>query len=174
MFYKEMLEEGLSVGLGMDSTTLDGDEDMFREMRLCSVLQRPQRVDASPIPGSVILNMNVANGAKITQFEGAIGPLERGKKADLILLDFLKIERPFIGPEADVLTVILQLANKSHADTVFVDGSPILEQGRSNRIDEEKLLQDIKRKYQFKGDNSEARKLRQAITDQVVRFYSAW
>ena len=90
------------------------------------------------------------------------------------MLDFLKIEEPFISPEADVLTVILQLANKSHVDTVFVDGIPILEQGRSSRIDEEKLLQDINRKYRFKGDNTEARKLRQAITDQGIRLYSAW
>jgi len=171
---REMLEEGLSVGLGMDSISLDDDEDMFWEMRLCSVLQRPQRVDASPIPSSVILNMNVANGAKITQFEDIIGPLEHGKKADLVLLDFLKIEEPFIGPEADVLTVILRLATKSHVDTVFVDGCPILEQGRSNRIDEGKLLQDIKQKYQFKGDNPESRKLRQVIIDQMIRLYSAW
>jgi len=171
---REMLEEGLSVGLGMDSTTLDDDEDIFREMRLCSVLQRPQRINASPIPSSVILNMNVANGAKITQFEGVIGPLEPGKKADLILLDFLKMGEPFIGSEADVLTAILQLANKNHVDTVFVDGCPILEQGRSNRVDEGQLLQDIRQKYQFKGDSPESRKLRQAITDQVIRLYSAW
>ena len=171
---REMLEEGLSVGLGMDSTSLDDDEDMFREMRLCSVLQRPQRINASPIPSSVILNMNVANGAKITQFDGIIGPLERGKKADLILLDLSKMEEPFIGPEADVPAVILQLATKSHVDTVFVDGCPILEQGRSTLVDEGKLLQDIKQKYQFKNESSESRKLRQAITDQVIRLYSAW
>ena len=79
-----------------------------------------------------------------------------------------------MGPEADVPAVIFQLATKSHVDTVFVDGCPILEQGRSNRVDEGKLLQDIKQKYQFKGDSSESRKLRQAITDQVIRLYSAW
>lgn len=171
---REMLEAGLDVGLGMDSTSLDDDEDMFREMRLCSILQRPRRIDASPIPSSLILHMNIANGAKITQFEDVIGPLERGKKADLILLDFLKIEEPFIGPEADVLSIILHLATKRHVDTVFIDGCPVVEQGKSNRIDEAKLLQDIRQKYHFKGDDPESKKLRRAMTDELIRLYSAW
>ncbi len=170
---RDMLEEGLSVGIGTDNSSPD-DEDMFREMMLCSLLHRPLRIDASPIPSSVILNMNVANGAKITQFEGVIGPIEAGKRADLILLNFSKIERPFISPDADVLTAILTFATKSDVDTVFVDGNPIVEQGRSTRVDEDKLLQDIKHKYQLKGDNPEAKRLRQAITDELIRLYSSW
>ncbi len=169
---RDMLEEGLSVGMGTDNSC--PDEDMFREMSLCSLLHRPQRIDASQIPSSVILNMNVANGAKIAQFEGVIGPIEAGKKADLILLNFSKIERPFIGPDADVLTIILALATKSDVDTVFVDGNPIVEQGSSTRVDEDKLFQDIRQKYQLKGDTSEAKRLRQAITGELIRLYKSW
>jgi len=169
---RDMLEEGLSVGIGTDNSC--PDEDMLREMTLCSLLHRPPRIDTSPIPSSVILNMNVANGAKITQFEGVIGSIEAGKKADLILLDFAKIERPFISPDADVLTVILTLATKSNVDTVFVDGNPIVEQGKSTQVDEDKLLQDIRQKYQLRGDNPEAKRLRQAITDELIRLYSSW
>ncbi len=171
---RDMVETGLSVGLATDNSSLDDDEDMFREMRLCSILQRPPRIDASPIPSSVILNMNVANGAKIAQFEDALGPIEQGKSADFTLLDFSEIEEPFIGPEADVLSLILNLANKNHVDTVLVDGSPILEKGRPTRIDERELLQDIKEKYQFKGDNPESKKLRQAIVENLTQPYSAW
>jgi cytosine/adenosine deaminase-related metal-dependent hydrolase len=171
---RDMVEEGLSVGLATDNSSLDDDEDMFREMRLCSILQRPPRIDASPIASSVILNMNVANGAKIAQFEDAIGPIERGKRADLVLLDFSKIEEPFIGPEADMPNLILNLANKNHVDTVLVDGSPILERGRATRIDEGNLIQSIKEKYRLKGDNPESRNLRQSIVENLIKLYSAW
>ena len=80
---REMLKEGLQIGIGTDNYSLDNDEDIFREMRLCSALQRPLEVGVNEIPGSVLLNMNIDNGAKITQFEDEIGSLMKGKRADL-------------------------------------------------------------------------------------------
>ncbi len=171
---REMLEEGLAVGIGTDNYSIDDDDDMFSEMRLCSVLQRPPRIDADPIPYSVLLNMTVANGAKITDFQGVTGQLEPGMKADLVLLDFQRIEEPFIGPDVDMLTVILNFANKSHVDKVFVEGECVLEHGRPTRIDEEELLGDIRRKYQLKGESLESKKLRQAINEELIRLYSSW
>ena len=171
---REMLEAGLAVGIGTDNYSLDDDEDMFSEMRLCSVLQRPLRIDADPIPSSVLLNMNVANGAKITQFEGVTGPLEPGKKADLVLLDFPKIEEPFFGPDADTLTSILSFANSGHVDAVFVDGSCVLEKGKPAHVDEGELMRNIRQKHQMKGEDSESKKLRQAVTDEFIKLYSTW
>ena len=171
---REMLAEGLTVGIGTDNYSLDDDEDMFAEMRLCSVLQRPLRIDADPIPYSMLLNMNVANGAKITDFEGIIGPLEPGTKADLILLDFKRIEEPLISPDVDMLTVILNFANRTHVDKVFVEGECVLEHGRPTRIEEDKLLSDIRRKHQLKGESLESKQLRQAISEELVRLYSSW
>jgi 5-methylthioadenosine/S-adenosylhomocysteine deaminase len=169
---RNMLEEGLSVGIGTDNSR--PDEDMFREMMLCSLLQRPARIDVDPIPSSVILNMNVANGAKITRFDSVIGPIGVGKKADLLLLNLDQIDKPFISPEADIYAVILTLATKSNVDIVFVNGKPVINQGKSTRIDEEKLIQDITQKYKIKGDNPEARSLRQAINSEQKRLYSSW
>jgi len=171
---REMLEEGLQIGIGTDNLSLDNDEDIFREMRLCSALQRPLEIDVNEIPGSVLLNMNVDNGAKITQFEDAIGPLAKGKRADLVLLNFKEIEGPFISRDTDLVTVILGDASIRHVDTVFIDGVPVLEQGKPKGVNEGHLLRDIKQKFQLIGENTEDRKIRLAITHEMARLYTKW
>jgi cytosine/adenosine deaminase-related metal-dependent hydrolase len=68
-----------------------------------------------------------------------IGSLEVGKKADFVLHDS---DRPEWGPIFDVVSQLALYAPPDGVASVWIDGVRVIDDGRSTRIDEAKLLAD--------------------------------
>ncbi|NCC34307.1 MAG: putative aminohydrolase SsnA [Chloroflexia bacterium] len=83
---EKMLAMGLTVGLGNDGFT----NNMFTEIHAAYLLHRASSGDPRTLPGDRLLNMAVANNARIASrfFPQAVGVLAPGAAADLILLDY--------------------------------------------------------------------------------------
>ncbi len=81
----EMRARGISVSLGADGAACNNRLDMFEEMRLAatlqSVRQRPGALSARDA-----LWMATREGARALGMSAEIGSIERGKRADLILV----------------------------------------------------------------------------------------
>lgn len=74
----QLLAGGVTMGLGMDGTTLNDDEDMFTEMRLAARLQRSPQI-GQPAPSfKEIFQMATAGGAKLLRKEESLGKLAPG------------------------------------------------------------------------------------------------
>ena len=84
---KRMLEVGLNVGIGTDGPASNNDLDMFEEMRLTSFLQKGFSGDPTALPARTTLLMATRLGAQAMHIGHLTGSLERGKRADLILID---------------------------------------------------------------------------------------
>jgi len=84
------LEAGIPVGLGSDVAG-GPDPSMFRSMRFGAYVQQMRRVagfDAGPILGPLDwLRLGTLDGARALGLDHAIGSLEAGKDADLIVVD---------------------------------------------------------------------------------------
>lgn len=80
----ELLEAGVSVGLGADGAPCNNRMDMFTEMRLAALIQKP-RVGASSLPAAQVLELATRQGARALGLDG--GELAPGRLADLVIVD---------------------------------------------------------------------------------------
>ncbi len=82
---RRVFEKGINVCLGTDSVSTNNSMDMFREMRVASLLQKAINQDASAMTAQEALDMATINGAEAMGVEA--GSVEEGKLADLLVLD---------------------------------------------------------------------------------------
>ena len=133
----ELIEAGASVCLGSDATAPDRSGDMFRHMQQCMHYHRTFHHDPSWLPPGRVLEMCTVDAARALGMADAIGSLEVGKKADIVLVDW---RRPHLYPANMPLFRLAYFANGNDVDTVIVDGRIAL-QGREARfVDEDRVL----------------------------------
>jgi 5-methylthioadenosine/S-adenosylhomocysteine deaminase len=86
------------------------------------------------LPPESILEMQTLGGARAAGLEKAIGSLEPGKRADLVVRSRFA---PEMGPGLDAVHQLVAVAHGPSADTVLVNGRVVLRGGRSTLLDEE-------------------------------------
>ncbi|MEM3420989.1 MAG: amidohydrolase family protein [Candidatus Hadarchaeum sp.] len=134
----EMLASGIPVALGTDGAASNNSLDMFKEMKLASLLAKARRLDPTVLPAMKALEMATINGAAALGLQAELGSLEVGKKADLIIVD---LRKPHLSPMHDIVSHLVYSASGSDVDTVIVDGKILMEKGEVLTLDEEKVLE---------------------------------
>ena len=115
----ELLDAGVTVGLGSDATAPDRSADMFRHMYILTRYHRADRRDPSLFPPQETLEMATMGSARALGMADTIGSLEVGKAADVIVVDAAK---PHLTPLDDPLHQIVHYATGADVDTVVVNG----------------------------------------------------
>ncbi|OGQ17680.1 MAG: hypothetical protein A3B70_08010 [Deltaproteobacteria bacterium RIFCSPHIGHO2_02_FULL_40_11] len=114
----ELLKEGICVTLGADGAPCNNTLNMFQEMRLAGLIQKP-RVGVQALPAKEILKMATCYGAKALHMENAIGSIETGHQADLILIQKDALHQQ---PATDPYTTIVYASYASDVKDVLVNG----------------------------------------------------
>lgn len=140
--FPEMLERRISVGLGSDAGNWADSLDMFRMMYLSCVLHREARQAVPTVSSMQALEMATLHGAKILGMEHEIGSLEPGKRADLVIH---ARKCPEAYPVFEPITSLLYSAQSKSVDTVYVDGKPVVQQGKLVHVDQLAAYREIGR-----------------------------
>ena len=138
----EMLARGINVALGSDGAPSNNNLDMFIEMRFASLIHK-YRLGAEAMPAAAILRMATHGGAKALDLGGtALGSLEVGKTADLIILDDGGLHAaPFADFEQDdPVKRIVSAYQSANVRTSIIDGQVVMENGKLLTMDEEEIL----------------------------------
>ena len=139
--FPEMLDAGVNVALGTDAGDCANFMDMVRAMHLAAVLFKDIRHDPTVMGVETALEMATLNGARALGLQDEIGSIEVGKRADLVMFDS---DRPEWQPlYCEPYNLVLSATGTS-ADTVLVNGEPILESGVLSTIDEAEVIDRIK------------------------------
>lgn len=85
---KEMLDQGVNVGIGTDGAASNNDLDMFAEIHLAAILAKTATNDPTTLPAQQALLMATRLGAKACHIDDITGSLEVGKRADLIVINY--------------------------------------------------------------------------------------
>lgn len=135
----EMFAEGVGVCLGTDGSSSNNSLDMFQEMKLCSLMHKNHRWDASVLSAQKCLDLATIDAAKCIGAEKQLGSIEAGRKADLVVLDCRIPSMTPMTPENAVANLVY--ASPSHAvrDTI-VDGKVVLRDRKIVTMDEVKFL----------------------------------
>ena len=136
----EMLQKGVTVGLGTDAGNNSNLLETMRSMYLIAVLYKDAREDVSMIPAETALEMATINGARALGLDEDIGSIEAGKKADLVLFD---TRRPEWQTLFNPVNNLVYNADGRSVHTVIVDGKVVVENHRPLFVDEWQLIQKV-------------------------------
>ena len=166
--------EGINTAIGMDEAGINDDRDMLQEMRMVLRAHRvPGMGDDVPTPAQVF-RMATSGGAKTTAFGDAIGALEVGRAADMVLLDWRQISYLYLDVETPLLDAVLQRAKTGSVNTVMCDGQVIYAEGKFTRVDRDGALRALHEDLQkaLSDDEVERRRLSKALLPHVKAFYA--
>ena len=135
-----LLSQGINVTLGADGAPCNNSLDMFQEMRLASLIQKPGHGPAS-MPAKSVFQMATMGGAKALGLDRDIGSIEVGKKADLVLLNLDRIWNPVMS-DGDIYSSIVHSAGPENVDSVMIDGRWVYRKKQFVEIDEDRILSD--------------------------------
>jgi len=139
---KDLLDVGVTVGIGTDGPASNNTLDMFESMKIAVLLQKQFYKDPTVMPAQMVLKMATIDGARALGLEKTVGTLEAGKKADIILLDF---EKPHLTPIHDPYASIVYSAHGSDVETVIVDGKVLMENRKVKTLDEEEIMLKVQK-----------------------------
>ena len=136
----EMLDAGMTVGLGTDAGNNSNLLETNRAMYPIAVLYKDARQDSKAIPAETALEMATIQGAAALGLDGDIGSLEAGKKADLVLFDTRRAEwQTLFNP----VNNLVYNADGRSVHTVMVDGKIVVEDHKPLFVDEWELAQKV-------------------------------
>ncbi len=139
-----MLEKGINVAVGTDSTASNNSLNFIEEIKFFSLLHKYAKGDPTLITPKEALYAATAAGAK-SQGRGNTGVLEVGKQADLIVLD---LSGPQMKPVHDLLNNLVYSASGSDVVLTMVDGRVLYREGEFPSIDMERAEWQVERSNQ--------------------------
>lgn len=134
--YPEMLEAGVTVGLGTDGVSASGNLNLMRQMYVVAGLFKDARRDPRYVGAEQAFRMATIDGASALGWDGEIGSLEPGKKADFVLFDLDHFEWV---PYDDPLNALVWSASSASVAETWVGGTRVFAEGRVLEIDEAEL-----------------------------------
>lgn len=119
-----MLDAGLNVGLGTDGPSSGNTLDLFTQMRMVANFHKTHSRNRAAFPARDIVRLATLGGAEALGMASTIGSIERGKKADIVLVETDSMN---MFPIFDLYSALVYSANASNVSHVFVDGRLIVE-----------------------------------------------
>lgn len=133
----QLIEKGVSVGLGTDGASSNNNLDLFGEMSAAARLHKIWNKDPARLKAKEVVKMATIWGAKALGVSDFLGSLEAGKLADLILVD---LNKPHLVPVYDLYSHLVYAAKSSDVDTVIINGKTVVEKGKCLTLNEEEVL----------------------------------
>jgi 5-methylthioadenosine/S-adenosylhomocysteine deaminase len=137
----EMLELGIAVSLGSDAAMSGNFLDAIRQTFLVVGGYHEARLDPKLMRPETAVEMITINGARCMQWDGELGSIEVGKKADLTMLDIM---RPEWQPVHNPIANLVYCAHGGCADTVIVDGRVLMRGGKVLTLNESDLYEEAR------------------------------
>jgi 5-methylthioadenosine/S-adenosylhomocysteine deaminase len=134
----EMRAAGVAVGLGTDGPAgSNNDLDLMEEIDLAAKLAKITTMNPLAINARVVVEMATIEGAKAIHMEKAIGSLEVGKKADLILIS---LDEPNAVPMYDIYAQLAYALKGSDVETVLIGGRVVMRDRKLLTVNEAEAM----------------------------------
>lgn len=133
---RELMQEGVNICLGTDNMA----EDIVQAMKVAQMAYRIRNMIAETPKAEDVIQMGTINGAKALGRESDLGMIEKGRIADLVIVDYNK---PNYIPlfKNNIVSNFVHTGLASDIDTVIVDGEILVEGGRYVKEDEQQIME---------------------------------
>ena len=155
----DMLRAGVNITLANDGMGVNNTADIFREMRTSLLLHRVHNDSPNYPTAAQGIEMATINGAKAMRIADTNGSIEKGKKADMIIIETAS---PHMVPLNDPASSVAWCTNGSDVMTSIIDGRIVMEERKVLSMNEDEIL-------------SKARDIQQKVLDQSsVKVMHSW
>jgi 5-methylthioadenosine/S-adenosylhomocysteine deaminase len=141
-----MLKAGLKLGLGTDAPASNNSLDMFAEMSTAARLHKVATLDPTALTALEAVEMATRGSSRVLNLEQAIGSLEAGKKADIIILT---LDEPNEIPLYNVYSHLAYAIKSSNVETSLINGRIVMLERKMLTLDTDQIrrkAQDFKRR----------------------------
>ena len=128
----ELLDRGVTVGLGTDSVASNNRLDLLEEARTAQLQQRTRLRSSTALPARRLLRMATLEGARALGLADRIGSLEPGKDADLCSV---RLDAPHAVPVHDPEAAVLHAARGTDVCLTVVRGRVLYRDGVHHTMD---------------------------------------
>jgi len=129
----KMLTEGLRVGLGTDGAASNNDLSMWEEMDTAAKLHKLFSGDPKTISALQAFELATIRSAEALHMEKDIGSIEKGKRADLVILDRDSLNKI---PVYNIYSDLVYATKASDVQTVIINGRIVMRDRRLLTLDE--------------------------------------
>ncbi|MCW6701230.1 amidohydrolase [Anaerococcus sp. NML200537] len=138
MNLSRLLDKGINVCLGTDSSASNNKLSILREMELAALVSK--LYSSRIVTAREILEMATINGAKALGLDDKIGSIKVGKEADLILIDLSNVNHT---PTNNILSSLIYSTYEKDIKCTIVNGNIVARDGKILNIDQATVSNDI-------------------------------
>ena len=138
---RKLLDAGVNIALGTDGISSNDTSRVFDVMHVAALLHNVTSPDYTEWPtASEIVRAGTIGGARSVFLHEETGSLKAGKKADLAVLNLKSLN---FMPLNDVAKHLVFCENDGSVETVIVNGTVVVQDGKLTQADEEALLEEV-------------------------------
>src|SRR6266567_752304 len=138
----EMLKEDLPVGLGTDGAASNNDLNLWEEMDTAAKLHKLISKDPKVVNAAEAFEMATIRGARALHLEQEIGSIEKGKRADLVIVDLDDLNQT---PSYNIYSDLVYATKAGDVRTVIIEGRVVMRDRRLLTLNEETIKADARR-----------------------------
>ncbi len=136
-----MIRAGVTVGLGTDGCASNNDLDLFCEMETAAKCAKVFDRDPMSLNAGTVLGLATTGGAAVMGLEAEIGSLEKGKRADIIIVD---LTAPHLCPVYDPASALVYSANGGDVRDVIVNGRILMRGRKFTTLDTDEVMGKVR------------------------------
>ncbi|MGV2052977.1 amidohydrolase family protein [Agrobacterium sp. 22-209-1] len=158
----DAMRAGLKVAIGLDGTSLDDDQDLWREMRLFRLLQAGCDLDEK-MTAQTTLKAAIHHAAQVINAPPA---------RDLVCIDYRGLTQDAIFTDVDVPETLMTRMTGRYARGLVVDGSTVMRDRKLVNVDFDNARSELR--AQAKADLPRLEKQRglaKSLSDAARRYY---
>jgi len=129
----QMLTANLALGLGTDGAASNNDLNLWEEMDTAAKLHKVFWNDPRVVSAREAFEMATVRGARALHLESEIGSLERGKRADIVIVDADSLHQT---PLYNIYSQLVYSTKASDVRSVIIEGRMVMRDRRLLTIDE--------------------------------------
>lgn len=138
---RAILDAGANLALGTDGAQCSDNLNMYESMRLASLSSKARGPDTARwLTTTEAARAATTGSARALGMEGRVGRIEKGFRADLVLLSLSNVNWM---PLNDGINQLVHCEDGTAVRHVMVDGSWVVRDGRLTRLDIERLRRDV-------------------------------
>jgi 5-methylthioadenosine/S-adenosylhomocysteine deaminase len=132
----QMLQADLNLGLGTDGAASNNDLNMWEEMDTAAKLHKVFTMDPKVVTAEQSFEMATIRGARALHMEREIGSIEKGKRADLVIVDLDDLNQT---PSYNIYSDLVYATKADDVRTVIIEGRVVMRDRSLLTLDEKDI-----------------------------------
>ena len=106
------------------------------------------------------------------------GTIEKGKKADTVLIDLTRIREPLLYPGHNMIDTLIYRGKGPDVDTIIVGGEVLIKDRKFPKIDKEEIMRKLQESIPSDYLEEVMRMCKREMLDElkklVTRYFEGW